>query len=473
MVRGLWLLGLLLATGSAFGAQLGATLDRRESVLGQPLQLRLEARGLATLEDVDLSALADRFEVFAVTQAGEGEGRSARARLDATLYPLREGVFTIPPLRAGQLVSKPVEVEVKPDPDITLRTRFVQTQLHERLQTLLVVEIRDRADRQWTRPARLEIPGLLLRPLPETQREETEESAEGPRRITVREFRWAALALKAGHYAAKLPMLDAYQLGTRLRLPLPDAVLSVSALPAWLPVAVPVGKPVLEVQSAPQQATVGEPFQWTLRIVAEGITAEGMKRLLRLPEGEQNGLRFYTAQYGAEEDKETGRDVLAVVVPVLPARAGEPHLPAVTLPWFDPHTQRLEQVRVEAVGVAVSDPFWRRLALIAAALAAAGAAAFAFRQGRRLWRRREERAAALRRVAGAGDAWQLAQAVCSFSKAPHPGTLRQWLSRSADTQSCARLVEELEQACYGTQAGHDLAGLKQGWIAALGRCPLS
>lgn len=464
MVRRTIFLALLLATCSALAGQLTATLDRRESTLGEPLLLRLEARGDTTLEDMDLSHLSDSFEVFATTRASSGEGKALRSRLEATLYPLREGSLTIPSLTAGGLVSKPVKVEVKADADLGLQVRFAQAELHERQQTVLVVEIRDKADRQWSRPSRLDIPGLALRPLPETQHEEG-----GPDRVIVREFRWAVLALKADHYAAKLPMLEAYRLGTRLRLPLPSAVLSVSALPTYLPVAVPVGKPLLEINGVPRQATVGEPFQWTLRITADGATAEGLQQLLRLPQGEQDGLRFYAAQYAVDEDKTAGRDTLEVVVPVLPTRAGQPHLPALVLPWFDPQTQRMEQVRVGATAVVTSDPFWRRMALVAGGLAAAIAAAFALWQGRRAWQRHRVRQAALQRVAQAENAPELARAVCGFPRVPHPATLRQWLAMSPARQSCVPLVEELEQACFGPQPGHDLQVLKQRWLAALNR----
>jgi len=473
MVRRLALLGLLLASCPALAAQLTATLDRRESILGEPLLLHLEARGETTLEGMDLSVLGGDFEVLAVTQGSEGQGKAARSRLEATLYPRRDGTLRIPPLVAGRSVSKPIEVAVKPDPDITLHTRFAQAELHERQQTLLIVEIRDRADRQWMRPSRPEIPGLLLRSLPESQREETEETADGPRRTSVREFRWVALALKADHYAAKLPMLDAYRLGTRLRLPLPVAVLDVHALPAYLPVAVPVGKPLLETRGVPRQASVGEPFQWIVRVAADGITVEGMKQLLRLPEGEREGLRFYAAQAVVEEDKSTGRDTLEFVVPVLPTRAGAPRLPEVTLPYFDPRTQRLEQVRVDGIAVPVSDPFRRRLALVGGALAAALGAGFAWWRGRRVWQRRRQRTAALLRVAQAGSAPDLAQAVCRFSAVPHPATLRQWLARLPDRQAWAQLVEELEQARFGAGPAGEMEPLKRRWLAALERRPLT
>jgi hypothetical protein len=253
----------------------------------------------------------------------------------------------------------------------------------------------------------------------------------------------------------------------RLRLPLPSAVLSVSALPAYLPVAVPVDKPLLETRGMPPQASVGEPFQWTLRVAADGITAEGVKQLLRLPEGDRDGLRFYAAQYAVEEDKTSGKDALEIVVPVLPTRAGQPRLPALALPYFDPQTQRMEHVRIDAATVPVSDPFWRRIAWLGAGLAAAFAIGLALWQGRRLWRRRRARQLALQRVAQAANARELAQAVCKFSGAPHPGTLRQWLAGAPAPQSLVQRVEELEQACFGAQPGHDLNALKQGWVAAL------
>lgn len=467
MVRQAVLWSLLWASCAAFGGQLTATLDHRESLLGEPLLLRVEARGEATLEKMDLSPLASDFEIFAVTHTSQGEGKSARSRLEATLYPLREGTLRIPPLNIGQTVSKALQLEVRADPDLTLQARLTPNTLHERQQATLVVDIRDHADRQWARPGQLEVPGLLLRPLAEMQREE----GEGPDRITVREFRWSILALKADHYTVKLPMLDTYRLGTRLRLPPPSAALEVRALPSYLPVAVPIGKPVLEASVetsvAASRAVVGQPFRWSLRIRADGVTADGLRQLLRLPQGEQDGLRFYPAEYALEEDKTTGMNTLTVAVPVSPLRAGQVPLPALTLPYFDPQTQRMEQARVAATSLAVSDPFWQRVAIAAASLLGLIVAGVALRAGHGAWQRRRTLQAALAKIAQAADAPALAQAVCRFSSAPYPATLRQWLARVPERRPLPALVDELEQACFATQPGPGLPALKQRWLAAL------
>lgn len=473
MVKAL-LLCLLWASGAALAAPpsrpLTASLDRYASTLGEPLLLRVQGRDPTVLENLDLSPLAGDFEVFAVTRSDEGAGKSSRARLEATLYPLHAGSLLIPPLGAGSNASRPLRLAVQPDPDMTVQARISPAARYERQQAMLTVEIRDRADRQWSRPLLPDVPGLLLRPATESQREENDAAG----RVTLWTFRWSLLTLHAGHYRLKLPMLDTYRLGMRLRLPLPVAPIDVAALPSYLPVTVPVGRPVVDTVMPPSGATgaarqvrVGRPFRWTLHVRGDGITPDALRQLLHLPQGERDGLRFYPATYALEQDRATGMSTLTVEVTVLPLHGGVARLPTLRLPYFDPLAQRIEQVDVAATPLTVRDPFWRRAALLAAAVLGLLAAGGALWLAWRVWRGRRARRDALDRVARAADAAELARAVCRFAPVPHPTTLRQWLMRAPERRPLASLVDELEQACFGAVPTRTLPVLKQAWLSAL------
>jgi hypothetical protein len=366
---------------------------------------------------------------------------------------------------------------VNEDPDLAVSASFAPDAIYERQRSILLIAVRDKADRQWTPPARLEAPGLLLRPLGERQFEE----GVSPERVSVRELRWEVLGLKGDRYALKLPMLDAYQLGRRLRVPLPTAPLEVRALPSYLPVAVPVGKPGFTGDLPAREGKVGQALLWVLRVSAPGFTPDAARQLLRLPPNEQKGerknerggLRFYPPNFHEEEASEHGPRALRIEIPFVPTAAGEARVPALTLPYFDPATQRMEQVAVASAVIKISDPFWERVAWTAAGMAALILAWFALRAGRRLWQEQRARRAALARVTQALTAQELARAVCAFSKAPQPYTLRQWLAVSPKREGLKFLVDELEQACFSAQTEHDLHAMKQRWLAALSRCPLS
>lgn len=466
MVRQLFALLLLALALDARAAQITARLDAKESRLGEPVMLSVEARGKTlSLDELELSTLSTDFEVASITRSREND----RARLEATLYPLRSGVLTVPVIAVNGVRSKPLALNVNEDPDLTVSASFAPDTIFERQRSILLIAVRDKADRQWAPPARLEVPGLLLRPLGERQFEE----GAGPERVSVRELRWEVLGLKGDRYALKPPMLDAYQFGRRLRVPPPVAPLEVRALPSYLPVAVPVGKPGFTVELPAREGKVGQAMLWVMRVSAPGFTPDAARALLRLPQGERKGLRFYPPNFQEEEASEQGPRALRIELPFVPATAGEARLPALSLPYFDPATQRMEQVVVDATAIKISDPSRQRVVRGAASITALILAGFALRAGRRLWHARRARQAALDQVTQAGTAQELAHAVCAFSKTPRPHTLRQWLAISPNRQALKLLVDDLEQACFSARADHDLHAMKQRWVAALSRCPLS
>lgn len=456
---------LLSVTCAGHAAQLRAWIDTQTSRLGEPVTLHIEARGRnASLEEVTLADLAADFEVFSITRSGGEQG----VQLEATLYPLRSGVLQIPAFAAAGAKSRPLSLTVSEDPDLTLDARFVPDSIFERQGSTLTLTLRDKADRPWLPPTRLQAPGLLLRPLGERQFQD----GSGPERVNVRELRWEALGLRAGHHALRLPMLDAYQLGRRLRVPLPVAPLEVRALPAYLPVAVPVGRPAVSVAPLPATGQVGQAVLWGWRIAAPGFTADAARALLHLPVGERAGLRFYPADI-REEKSEQGTTLLRVEIPVLLTRAGRARLPALSLPYFDPATQRVEALPLPAAGIEVTDPFWRRLAGLAGFVVLLGATGFGLYWGRTSWERRQARRAALQRVAQAETPAALVHAVCAFGRPPWPPTLRQWLARQPSRADLDALVEALERLQFGRVEGADLAAIRQRWLAALNRLPLT
>lgn len=459
MVRAAVTVLLVLAAHSG-AAQLLARLDVRESRLGEPVVLHVEAHGRnVSLDEAELPDLSADFEVFSITRSSDAN----RSQLEATLYPLHTGVLQVPAIAAAGARSAALTLRVTEDPDLTLDAKFVPDRMFERQASVLLIAIRDKADRQWSPPAQLQAPGLLLRPLGERQYEE----GTGPQHVNVRELRWEVLGLKGDHYALKLPMLDAYQLGRRLRVPLPVAPLEVRALPAYLPVTVPVGKPALSVEPLPTRARVGMAQLWVLRIASPGFTPDAARALLRLPEGGHDGVRFYPASFHQESSKQ-GAPALRIEIPIVFTRAGTVRLPALSLPYFDPVTQRMEALPLAAARIEVSDPFWRRVAGVAGVVLLLLITGFGLYWGRALWERRQARRAALRRVAQATTTGALVQSVRAYALAPHPHTLRQWLARRPNRPDLQSLVEDLERVHFGAASNTDLAAVKQRWLAALG-----
>ena len=460
MVRQVLSVLLFALVCDAHAAQLIARISAQESRLGEPLMLQVEARGRnLSLDELELSALATDFEVFNINRSREGE----RAQLEATLYPLRAGTLIVPAIAVNGIRSKPLAITVSEDSDLTLASRFAPDTIYERQRSILLITLRDKADRQWTPPAKLEAPGLLLRPLGEKQFEE----GTGPERVSVRELRWEVLGLKRDRYALSLPMLDGYQLGRHLRVPLPRAPLEIRALPSYLPVTVPVGKPSFTSDVPRREGKVGQALLWVLRVSAAGFTPEAAQALLHLPRGEHSGARYYPASFREEAESEQGPHALRIEIPLVPLTSGALRLPALNLPYFDPHTQRVEQIALDASVIKISDPLRQRVITMAAGIAAVFVAGLALRASRRCWHKYRARRAALERVANAGNVQEMTRAVCAFSAPPHSPTLRQWLTLWPSREALKPLVDDLERACFSARAEHDLRALKQRWLGAL------
>jgi hypothetical protein len=470
VVRACFVIVLILTLGTANAAQFTAQLDKHETTLGEPLMLRLQSTDAkASVADLDLSPLRRDFEVFASSHTRADELRSGRLlavdTLEVTLYPLHAGQLAIPPLTLGLRKSRPLVVTVAADPELAVRTFFTPDELFERQQGILTIELRDQGQYQWSPPTNLAVPDLQFRPLNEFQHEER--TARGP--AIVHRFRWAALPLRADRYLIKLPMLDGYKLGTRLRLPLSPVALYAQALPAYLPVAVPIGKPRLRLEPLLQQGTLDQPFTWTIRVTADGITADGLRQLLRIPEGEQACWLFYHAQASLEEDSNTGARTIRLDVPMKPLQAGDLTLPNLRLPYFDTQLQRVGAVQIKGPELRIVNPPWERMRVAGAAIVALALAGLAGWRLGHLWRQHLERQSALKRIREAADVAELVHAIRAFASAPEPLTLDQWARRYGADAKVRDLVQQLRDARYGQQQQADLEDLKRHWLAALSR----
>ncbi|MBI5936421.1 MAG: BatD family protein [Betaproteobacteria bacterium] len=459
----------LAVAGTANAWAVTAQLDRKNLALGEPLTLSLSGKA-AVLEQLDLTPLKADFELFGRTLSRS----DAQGTLQLTLYPLRTGKLAIPALGGGGERSRGLPVTVTAGSESMPEARF---KLHTeparpfvRQPTRLTLEICDDGSLEWKRPA---LPLTSLAQHRALGEEQVEVEYDG-RRCTAHRYHWAVLPTQAGEIALPLPMLDAGKFGQRLRLPPPGAAFDAQAVPGWLPLNVPVGKPTVSTEALPEEWPIERPLAWRFSVEG-GYSIDGMKALLALHLQSHAAWRGYppTVEALAPEDRNSPLNRLAVTLYASPAASGPLSTPALALPYFDPATARLEQTALPTTQVRIYDPLWRKLGQVALVLFGYVLLQAATHLIGREVQWRQTRRAALKAIPQATSYAGLAQCLKTFHlrpDTPTATTLRRWLGalrqQARDDAALDVLVADIE-ACHYGQGQTDLEELKRQALATI------
>jgi len=460
MVRSIIIALLLTLAGTpAIAARLSATLDKKASTFGEPIQLRIVAN--ADLATLDLTPLKKDFEVFSSAVSGGTQNGKVQSVLDATLYPLRAGKLTLPALALDNARSQPLTLEIQPA-KVSLRAWVSPETPMTREPATLHLEIRDEGDLTWDAPTQLDAPNIHLR----TQGETTREIQQEERSVRLREYRWSLLALKSGGQSVTFPILDAYKFGQRLRYPVTAVTFRALPAPAYLPIYLPIGQPTVRAEPLPQEIFLGRPASRVLDIDAPGLSAEGALKSLQFDP--PRGMRLYAPSVAPI--KIDGQDGLRVTLSFVAEETDVSAFPAIKLPYFDPKTQRIETLTIPAARLTVRDPLREKIIaagfilLVVLCLSWLGVKAWPW-----LKRLRAKRAW-LARLDAANDAAALYRVLTT--DAPwRANTLR----KSADTlRADTQLASSLERLRFGANAPEiAFTELKAAWRNIGMQAPIS
>ncbi|MGA7800330.1 MAG: BatD family protein [Gammaproteobacteria bacterium] len=493
MNAGRWALLLVLAVlaAPAGGAQadFSVHVDKHAIALGQPLTVSIRARNLGNgLDRLNLKALKRDFHIGSMTTSSAREQREGQGfvtdRMSLTVYPLHSGTLPIGPLTFMGHTSRPLSVTVRntgPDaPAVRFKAWIDPSGPLVRQVTTLHLTIYDEGSVQWA-PVRLpQASGLYTRRISATRREEKIDGMQQ----TVYRYEWALTPLQAGDWKIAFPMLSADRFGTPLRYPLPPVRFHVNPAPAYLPVYVPIGRVSIHGQTLPGQLTLRQPANWILTVTGEGLTREGIAKLLGPLDG-GSAVRFYPPTI-VKESQGRGDGTLQtwrVTLPFRPLRAGLLTLPTVSVAYFDPVTGRIASATASGPRVRVAGPVGHALRVGGYGLALLVALGWGAYRLRNRYRRIRARRAALTRVRAAADVPTLRHALMAFpalvrpsSTLASPITLAQWLTaiqyQCGPQTELAQLAQYLDAAQFGadgTLSESRLSALKDRAIAMLRR----
>ena len=339
-----------LVVTPATAARLSASLDKKISTLGEPVQLRI--MGNTDLSSLDLAPLKNEFEVFSSAVSGGTQNGNVQSVLEATLYPLRSGKLTLPTLALGNARSQSLLLDVQPA-KISLRAWVAPDAPMVREAATLHLEIRDEGDLTWNAPTQLDAPNIHLRAQGETTRESLLDGVA----LRLREYRWSLLALKNGGQSVAFPILDTYKFGQRLRYPVTAVTFRALPAPAYLPLYLPIGKPSVRAEPMPAEILVDRPTSRVLEIDAPGLSAEGAQRSLQYDP--PLGIRFYAPNVAPVTID--GRETLRVTLSFVAEETDVSGFPEIKLPYFDPKTMRVETLIIPAARLIVRDPLREKI----------------------------------------------------------------------------------------------------------------
>lgn len=442
MVKKIWQLALLLCviwSGMAVAdARFTLKADKKTIALGEPLTVELRAEnGREALSGISLEPLKQNFNVYGISSNVQTQTRKGRTvsveSMTLILYPLRSGKLTLPALRYMKKASKALDISVTESGKNTLpvifKTAIDSAGLQVRQAATLTLDIYDDGTLQWTAPGELQAAGAHQRRLAESQREEMLEG----NRYTVHRHAWALMPLREGSLNVEFPLLDAFKFGTRLRYPLAALKLEVAAVPAYLPVHVPIGKLQVAAEALPAEIALGRPVNWNLTIQGSGLSEAGLGKLLASIRSNE-ALKFYPASISKVDNARatTAAQTLRVTLPLVPLQTGTQQLPEINLPYYDPASARIESIVIPGARIKVFNPLWLTVQKIAVGLLLLiGAISLGYGLLKHLRLARNRRRSLLA-ITHAVSADELHRALLNFDTGPSVMqclTLQQWLQR--------------------------------------------
>ena len=479
MVKKLWLLMLLggvLDSGMAMSAAgIRVTADKKVMVLGEPLLVQIRAEDpRKPLGSINLDKLKQDFNVYSIssnvqTQAIKGH-RVKVETLSLTLYPLRTGILRLPEFSymgsKGRALAVMVNESGKHISRVIFKAALDTPRPQVRQAATLTLDIYDDGNLLWTSPGDVVATGAHQRKLAESRRDEIVEGI----RYTVHRHAWALMPLREGGMKIEFPLLDASRLGSRLRYAVAPLWLDAAAVPAYLPVHVPVGKIEVAAESLPPEIALERPVNWSFTVKGAGISSEGLSKMLTTIRSSA-ALQFYpaTISSASSERAVSAEQTLQVTLPFVPKQSGVVNLPDINLSYYDTTSSRVESVFIPGNRINVFNPLWRTAQKIALGLILLASGVFLVYCLFKKFLRDEKKRKHLRIIGSAVNADELRRALLNFEvhTALHPcRTLQEWLRHIKlayyTDDKLAEVVQKLSSAQYGSQEnGENISDLSK------------
>lgn len=359
---------------------LTAQVDRSELAPGEAIQLTLSLSNQDTDSEPELKHLHDKFIVIGTaktTQLSITNGHaSTTTQWQLHLLPKQTGKIVIPAIRLGHLSTQPLTIQVNQTPtkslknpqqaSIFLEAESLPQQPYVQSQVLYTVKLYldSRLNLQEGNLTDPILANALLIRLGEDQRYQATKQGKN---YEVIERRYAIFPQYPGKTAITGPSLlgqiaPATHYATFSDWMTPNNTIHLTANKVALnvqskPNNYPLSQPWLPAQQVTaletwshdlSQISVGEPVTRTLTLRAIGLTGEQLPHLT--PVTQLTGLNSYTAPVTTNtrihNNHVLGEKIFKTAM--IATQAGDYHLPASQIVWWNTQTQQLETIQLPA-----------------------------------------------------------------------------------------------------------------------------
>ena len=375
--RIVFLLTLLLSTAAyADVNSLEATIDRNPVMLDEAIRLTVTADGSADRDAFDSSPLLKDFVVGRTSVSSQTSivnfDTKRTTVWTTTLFPRKEGTFTIPSLTIEGKSTKPIQVKVIPvqEQSNVARDYFVTTDidvkeayLNQQLLYTVKLFLSSNIER-----GSLQAPEMQNAEITQLGEDKQYTDIVNGRRYQIIERQFAVVPQASGEFALRGPIFtgEVMAANTNQRFGFfnrtqqinrvgPDITVNIKPIPQgidypWLPSAM-----VRVDEEWPQgdSFVTGEPVTRIVTLTALGVVEE---QLPDIPEFYPPNFKLYPDQSNTttvEKDQSliSQRQTSLAIIPTQP---GNFVLPEITIPWFNTLTQQTEYATIPARSITVA-----------------------------------------------------------------------------------------------------------------------
>ena len=369
-------------------AALEASVDRTRLVEGESLELTLETPSAGRMSELDLTPLAEHFEVQGTRQlslVSQINGRTTPVtRWVVTLTPLRTGFLVIPPISLGDASSQPISLHVLSaaqaaadqsaqlapvfiDSEVDIETPYVQAQVLLTLRIYHSVSLFDDSTLSG-----LDIPNARVESLGPLRN--FERLINGVRHGVI-EIRYAIFPQHSGELEIPSQLFSATALqpgsngrpsarsGRLVQVRSPSITLQVRGIPDSYPENAPwiPAKSLNLMQTWQPDPGIdlfsGEPLTRTLILSADGLNASQLPALQSLSADQTSQqLRQYADQPKLHTDSNDAgmRGVRHDSAALVALEEGSYNLPPIVVHWWNTTEDRLETASLDSLVLNVS-----------------------------------------------------------------------------------------------------------------------
>jgi len=372
-----FLLTLLLSTAAyADVNSLEATIDRNPVMLDEAIRLTVTADGSADRDAFDSSPLLKDFVVGRTSVSSQTSivnfDTKRTTVWTTTLFPRKEGTFTIPSLTIEGKSTQPIQVKVIPvqEQSNVARDYFVTTDidvkeayLNQQLLYTVKLFLSSNIER-----GSLQAPEMQNAEITQLGEDKQYTDIVNGRRYQIIERQFAVVPQASGEFTLRGPIFtgEVMAANTNQRFGFfnrtqqinrvgPDITVNIKPIPQgidypWLP-----SEMVRVDEEWPQgdSFVAGEPVTRIVTLTALGVVEE---QLPDIPEFYPPNFKLYpdqsnTATVEKDQSLISQRQTSLAIIPTQP---GNFVLPEITIPWFNTLTQQTEYATIPARSITVA-----------------------------------------------------------------------------------------------------------------------